>query len=134
LATLLYVDDHPERLQVLCARLELLGYEVFTASNGPYALEIFSKKRIDLVVVDYYMQGMGGDLVAVEMKRLRPDVPIIIFSGAFNLPEMVIALVDGFVFTGEEPERLVSKITELLPLPRARKKKKPGQGSTMGAA
>lgn len=122
MANLLYVDDNPQHLQALQNRLELMGYRVLTARNGAEALEIFSRKRISLAVVDYYMQGMGGDMVAVEMKKLRPDVPIIIFSGVFTLPEMVIALVDGFVFTGEEPEKLVNKIRELVP-PGKRKRK-----------
>lgn len=127
MVNLLYVDDNPRRLQALQKRLELMGYRVLTARNGIEALEIFSRKRISLAVVDYYMQGMGGDMVAVEMKKLRPDVPIIIFSGVFTLPEMVIALVDGFVFTGEEPDRLVNKIKQLVPPGRRRRKMAPGE-------
>jgi DNA-binding NtrC family response regulator len=67
-----------------------------------------------MAVVDYYMEDMGGDVVAVEMKRAKSDVPIIIFSGSFTLSEMVIALVDGFVYTGEDPEKLLDKIAQLL--------------------
>jgi len=48
------------------------------------------------------------------MKRLQPFVPIIIFSGTFTLPEMVMAYVDGFVSTSDEPEVLVEKVSELL--------------------
>jgi DNA-binding NtrC family response regulator len=128
------VDDNSLRLQALQARLELLGYEVLTANHGADALEIFTKRHVDLAVVDYYMHGMGGDIVALEMKRLRPDVPIIIFSGAFTLPEMVIALVDGFVFTGNGPENLIAKITQLLPQRRQIRKRKTGQDSAKGAA
>jgi CheY-like chemotaxis protein len=126
------VDDNPQHLQTLQERLELIGYRVLTARNGAEALEIFSRKRVHLAVVDYYMHGMSGDMVAVEMKRLRPDVPIIIFSGSFTLPEMVIALVDGFVFTGEEPDKLVNKIKELVP--PGRRKRKTVLGGTQGAA
>lgn len=126
------MDDNPQHLQTLQERLELIGYRVLTARNGAEALEIFSRKRVHLAVVDYYMHGMSGDMVAVEMKRLRPDVPIIIFSGSFTLPEMVIALVDGFVFTGEEPDKLVNKIKELVP--PGRRKRKTVLGGTQGAA
>ena len=66
-------------------RLKLLGYEVLTATNGADGLELFAEKNVNLAVVDYYMHGMGGDSVALEMKRLCPDVPIIIFSGMFTL-------------------------------------------------
>lgn len=134
MATLLYVDDNSLRLQALRGRLEHLGYEVLAANDGGDALEIFATRSVDLAVVDYYMHGLGGDLVALEMKRLRPDVPILIFSGAFTLPEMVIAFVDGFVFTGHGPERLLEKITELVPPHRRIGKSKTDQESAKGAA
>src|SRR6476660_753845 len=111
---LLYVDDKPDRLAVMKARLERLGYSVELALNGREALRIFQQKPIDLAIVDYYMPGMNGDVVAMEMKRLQPFVPIIIFSGTFTLPEMVMAYVDGFVSTSDEPEVLVEKVSELL--------------------
>lgn len=114
LATVLYVDDNLQRLEAMAARLKLAGYQVFAAHNGSAALEIFTKQHIDLAVVDYYMPGMGGDIVALEMKKLRSHVPIIVFSGTFTLPELVIALVDGFVHVGEDPERLINKIEEIL--------------------
>ncbi len=96
------------------ARLRLLGYKVLTASNGVDALKLFTENYIDLAVVDYYMPGMNGDLVALEMKTLRPGVPVIIFSGVFTLAEMVIAYVDGFVSTSDDPDALVRKISEIL--------------------
>jgi CheY-like chemotaxis protein len=111
---LLYVDDHPERLVVLKAVLESTGYEVFTASTGLQGLELFLAESIDLVVLDYYMPSMDGGAVATKMRRLRPNVPIIIFSGALTMPELVIAMVDGFISTSEEPEMLLEKIAELL--------------------
>lgn len=113
--TLLYVDDNELRTEALAARLRALGYEVFTACDGTHALPIFSSRNIDLAVVDYYMPGMSGDLLAMEMKNRKPSVPIIIFSGSFTLAEMVIAFVDGFVSTSDDPEALINKIAELLP-------------------
>jgi DNA-binding NtrC family response regulator len=112
--TLLYVDDNLQRLEVMNARLRLLGYKVFTATNGTDALKLFTENYVDLAVVDYYMPGMSGDLVTLEMKTLRPTVPVIIFSGAFTLAEMVIAYVDGFVSTSDDPDALVKKISEIL--------------------
>ena len=112
--TLLYVDDNLQRLEVMNARLRLLGYKVLTASNGVDALKLFTENYIDLAVVDYYMPGMNGDLVALEMKRVRPGVPVIIFSGVFTLAEMVIAYVDGFVSTSDDPDALIRKIAEVL--------------------
>ena len=115
MATLLYVDDDSRRLQLLPARLELLGYEVLAANNGAEALEIFRNRRVDLAIVDYYMPGMGGDIVALEMKRTRPDVAVIIFSGTFTLREMVLAFVDAFISTADGTDVLIRRIGELVP-------------------
>jgi CheY-like chemotaxis protein len=112
--TLLYVDDQPERLVVLKAVLESTGYQVLTADSALKGLELFLAEPIDLVVLDYYMPSMDGGAVATKMRRLRPNVPIIIFSGALTLPELVIAMVDGFISTSEEPEMLLEKIASLL--------------------
>lgn len=119
--TLIYVDDDLLHLETMEARLRLLGYNVLIARNGAEALEMFAAHPIDLAIVDYYMPGMNGDFVAIEMKSRRPEVPVIIFSGAFTLSEMVIALVDGFVSTSNEPEALLNKIAEVLqPIRKAR--------------
>jgi len=129
----LYVDDDSCRLQVLPARLELLGYEVLTANNGASALEIFKKRRVDLAVVDYYMPGMGGDIVTLEMKRIRPDVPVIIFSGTFTMRELVIAFVDAFISTADGTDSLISKIAEILRRRRLRRSRRASQNRTSAA-
>ena len=112
--TLLYVDDNELRLEVMTTRLRLLGYQVLSATNGKDALETFSHNHIDLAILDYYMPGMNADMLAMEMKNRRTEVPIIIFSGVFTLSEMVIALVEGFVSTSDEPDALLNKIAEVL--------------------
>ena len=101
--TLLYVDDDARRREVMEERLRQLGYRVITASHGTDALDKFNAEVIDLAIVDYYMPGMCGDLVAMEMKSRKPSVPVIIFSGTFTLSEMVLAFVDGFISTSDEP-------------------------------
>ena len=60
---------------------------------------------------------IARDFAAREMRRMRPVVPIIIFSGALTLPDRVMAMIDGFVSTSEEPEVLLRAIDQLLPHP-----------------
>jgi CheY-like chemotaxis protein len=112
--TLLYVDDNDLRLEVMTTRLRLLGYHVLSAANGEQAIAVFASNHVDLAIVDYYMPGMTGDMVAIEMKNRKPLVPVIIFSSVFTLSEMVIALVDGFVSTSDDPDSLLEKISEIL--------------------
>lgn len=119
--TLLYVDDDAPRREVMEERLRQLGYRVITASHGTDALDKFDAQVIDLAIVDYYMPGMCGDLVAMEMKSRKPNVPVIIFSGTFTLSEMVLAFVDGFISTSDEPATLVDKVAEVLAPRRAQR-------------
>jgi DNA-binding NtrC family response regulator len=118
-ATILYVEDKHERLATLKAILQQLGYNVLTADNGRDALELFQNNPVQLAIVDYRMPGMMGDVVAHEIKRRDPNLPVIIFSGVLSLPERVMAMVDGFISTSEEPDSLLDKIAELLPVSRA---------------
>ena len=119
--TLLYVDDDARRREVMEARLRQLGYRVITANHGTDALEKFDAQAVDLAIVDYYMPGMCGDLVAMEMKSRKPNIPVIIFSGTFTLSEMVLAFVDGFISTSDEPGALVDKVAEVLTPRRAQR-------------
>ena len=111
---LLYVDDDARRREVMEERLRQLGYRVVTASNGTDALVTFEAEDFDLAILDYYMPGMCGDLVAMQMKSKKPNIPVIIFSGTFTLSEMVVAFVDGFISTSDEPDTLMDKIAEVL--------------------
>jgi len=60
------------------------------------------------------MPEMNGQQVAVEMKRRRPYVPIIMASAYMDLPESALASVDSFLTKGEGPERLLKRMDELL--------------------
>lgn len=112
---LLYVDDKSERLALLKSVLEANGYDVITALTGQDGLREFLTHKIQLVILDYYMPSMNGGAVALEMRQLRSDIPIIIFSGALSLPDRIMAVIDGFINTSEEPEVLLKKIAELVP-------------------
>ncbi|HEV2113804.1 MAG TPA: response regulator, partial [Terriglobales bacterium] len=101
------------------AFLQRKGYEVLTAASGREAIELFQDPSIELAVIDYYMPEENGDVVARRIKALRPSLPVLIFSGSLSLPDRVMARVDGFVSTSEDPELLLEKIGELLPIRRA---------------
>lgn len=110
----LCVDDETGGLAVRKQVLETRGYRVFTAENGPDALDIFSSEPIDLVVLDYKMPGMNGDVVAETMKGLKPSVPILMLSAYVDLPQETLALVDMYLTKGEGPLRMLETVAELL--------------------
>jgi CheY-like chemotaxis protein len=80
---ILLVDDEPSLIDVGRQLLEKQGYRVSTAAGSMSALEIFrhSPKDVDLVLTDMTMPDMTGDKLAVEMLKIRPDLPIILATG-----------------------------------------------------
>ena len=96
-AVVLCIDDNEDVLECEKSFLESFGYMVLTAPNGGRGLELASMHPVDVVVVDYYMPGMNGHEVAIAMRRVRPQAPIILLTAAVDVPEHIMDLVDGFV-------------------------------------
>jgi CheY-like chemotaxis protein len=111
---ILCVDDETTGLSVRKLTLESQGYRVVTAENGPDSLAIFSAEPIDLVVLDYKMPGMNGDVVAQMMKQLKPFIPILMLSAYVDLPNETLALVDRYLTKGEGPLTMLKAVAELL--------------------
>ncbi len=112
--TLLCVDDNQTSLKICKIILEDFGYKVLTASSGREGLEVFASNAIDAVILDYQMPEMNGELVAAEMKRTNPQVPILMLSGWASLPESAFVLVDEFVTKGDPVEFLLLAVQQVL--------------------
>ncbi|PIE60315.1 MAG: hypothetical protein CSA31_02675 [Desulfobulbus propionicus] len=80
---ILIVDDEVEILSLGHVVLEDLGYQVVTKTNGMDALQEFSKQPdfFDAVITDITMPQMSGDKLAIELLRIRPEIPIIACTG-----------------------------------------------------
>ena len=79
----LVIDDEPA-VRTLCqAALERLGFSVDLASDGDVGLAQFEEdpRAYALVLVDLSMPRLGGVETYVGMRRLRPDVPVVLMSG-----------------------------------------------------
>ena len=119
--TLLCVDDNQNSLKICKIILEDIGYKVLTASGAREGLEVFASSAIDAVILDYQMPEMNGELVAAEMKRTKPRVPILMLSGWGSLPESALLLVDEFVAKGDPVEFMLLAIQQLLSRSKKRK-------------
>ena len=65
---ILCVDDEFNGLEGRKMLLEDAGYKVLVATTGADALQLFASHPVDLVLLDYHMPGMNGDVVAEHMK------------------------------------------------------------------
>ena len=80
--TALLVDDEETVRGIGREMLQELGFEVLTASDGREAVELFkSSGAISLVVLDLTMPHMDGEQCFRELRRLNPDVQVIMSSG-----------------------------------------------------
>ena len=81
--TILVIDDEEMILDVTKELLENLGYRVITAKSGEEAVEIYRSKtgRIDLLLLDMVMPGMGGREAFARLKAFDPGVKVILSSG-----------------------------------------------------
>lgn len=81
--TILLVEDEETILQVAQSMMEMLGLTVETARNGMEALDLFRDhpQRYRVVVTDIGMPVMDGYALFRELKKLKPELPIIISSG-----------------------------------------------------
>lgn len=81
MARILLVDDEEIVLQMFEAVLQLDHHEVTTASDGNAALEAVANGTFDLVVTDIVMPDKEGIETILDMRKLRPTLPIIAMSG-----------------------------------------------------
>ena len=77
---ILWVDDEIDLLQPYIIYLNGKGYEVATATNGRDALDIVEIAIPDIVFLDENMPGLTGLETLQEIKRLRPEVPVVMIT------------------------------------------------------
>jgi CheY-like chemotaxis protein len=113
-ATILCVDDHWNGLIGRKMLLEENGYKVLHAIDGLGGISLFAALPVDAVILDYQMPGINGSVIAAEMKRLKPNVPILLLSAYGPLPERKLKFVDRFLSKSQPPAILLSTLKELL--------------------
>ena len=80
MSRILWVDDEIDLLQPYIIYLNGKGYEVATASNGEDALDALDNAVPDIVFLDENMPGMTGLETLQEIKRLHPEVPVVMIT------------------------------------------------------
>jgi CheY-like chemotaxis protein len=61
--------------------LEEVGHKIVAVTSGTEALDLFAKQKFDLVVTDYKMPRMDGLELIARLRRLSPELPIVMVSG-----------------------------------------------------
>ncbi len=107
-STLLVVDDEANQRSLSKSLLTQLGYKVLTAGNGREATEVYkgNKNNIDLIILDLIMPDMSGKEAFEEMKRINPNVKVILMSGYSQNGKAEEAINLGAIDFLQKPFRL----------------------------
>ena len=117
---ILVIDDEPSVLDVLRKILQLEGYEVITAANGEEGLELFRQISCDLVITDMVMPAKDGLQTILDLRKEKPDLPVIAMSGGGTISKERYLVVAGYldrVITIPKPfsvESITEAVTKLL--------------------
>ncbi|MBF0235706.1 MAG: response regulator, partial [Desulfamplus sp.] len=115
----LLVDDKVPLITLQKNMLERLGYHVTSRSSSIEALEAFRSNpdKFDLVITDMAMPNMSGDKLAVELIKIRPDIPVLLCTGFSTIMSEDKALamgIKGFLMKPVSIGDLGKKIRDVL--------------------
>ncbi|MFO7715119.1 sigma-54-dependent transcriptional regulator [Desulfosarcina sp.] len=80
----LLVDDEEKLLHSIAQRLKVLGFDPITATNGTAAIEIATKNKIDMAIVDLQMPDMNGLVTITKLKEIKPGLKTVLLTGHGN--------------------------------------------------
>ncbi|HEV2402113.1 MAG TPA: response regulator [Candidatus Sulfotelmatobacter sp.] len=91
--TLLCIHRNPAQLSLL----EENGYELVTATNGSEGLRLLMTRPVDAIVIEYHLGLLDGAVVASEIKKAKPQIPIVMLADHLELPDGALKSVDALV-------------------------------------
>ncbi|MBI4477991.1 MAG: response regulator transcription factor [Acidobacteria bacterium] len=127
---ILLVEDEPGIVLTLTDRLSRDGYTVLSATDGDRGLELASKDRFDLIVLDVGLPGKNGFDVCRELRERGVMTPVIMLTARGQVVDKVVGLklgADDYVTKPFEMAELIARIEARL------RRAKPAGGVTRDA-
>lgn len=98
---ILCVENEPEQLAVLTCMLEGIGYDVVPATSRGQAIDLLTGQAVDGVLVEYNLPDETGTDLRAELKRIQPDVPVLLFEGIGRQTPFMVRFFDAYLRNGE---------------------------------
>ncbi|MDA3958589.1 transporter substrate-binding domain-containing protein [Oceanispirochaeta sp.] len=125
---ILIVDDEKSVVEITKQCVEKLGYEATGKTSSREALELFQSRpnSFDLIITDQTMPDLTGENLAIEIMKIRPDIPVILctgFSTKMNQEKAKMIGIRGFLmkpFNMKELSITIRKILDQGPSPTDR--------------
>lgn len=110
--TILLAEDEAPLRNLLRRALESRGYNVHAATDGLEALAIGQERlsKLDLLVADIRMPGIDGTELARRLKKLRPDLKVLLMSGYSEEHDVE----EPFLRKPFRPPALLARVRQLL--------------------
>ncbi|RUS48908.1 response regulator transcription factor [Cohnella sp. AR92] len=108
-------DAHIRKLMTLYLRNE--GFDTVEAADGTQALSVMEKSPVDIVILDIMMPHMDGWELCVEIRRLYPDIPLLMVTAIGEAGQKVRGFqlgTDDYVTKPFDPAELVMRVKALL--------------------
>lgn len=108
---ILCIDDSESQLWLRTQVLEKDGYSVLSATTAEKALHLLRNNPVSVIVSDHMLGGMTGTELAAECKKIKPKVPVVLYSGA---PPSTMRNVDCFILKGQPTSEFLTIIRDLV--------------------
>ena len=116
---ILIVDDDNELREAIVDTLMITGYECLEAKGGEEALEILTRKKVDMVISDIQMGGMDGHTLLNSIHERFPQMPVLLMTAYANIDGAVRAMRDGaidYLAKPFAPEVLLNQVSRYVPV------------------
>ncbi len=113
-ASILVVDDEPIERQTMTDILKLEGYNVASVASGEAAIEFLRLNTVDLVILDLRMHGMSGLETAKVIRRVSPDVELILLTAHGSMETAIEALrqrVHDYLLKPASPAQVLESVS-----------------------
>ncbi|MCF8373876.1 MAG: sigma-54 dependent transcriptional regulator [Bacteroidales bacterium] len=93
--SILLIDDEPAQITSIKAFLKRRNFTVYSALSGEAGLDIVRTKHIDLVFSDFRMPDLSGKEVLSSIKKINPNIPVVIITAFSDTKDAVAVMKDG---------------------------------------
>jgi CheY-like chemotaxis protein len=113
--SVLCIGNDPVNLNLRCSLLKQHGWRVLSSGNGHEGIFRFGQEVVNAVVVDLNDDGTEAALIIGELKRLRPDVPVILVKDENMLAPGATQQTSAVILKSQEAVDLIKALEAALP-------------------
>ncbi len=120
MSTVLLAEDDPAIAEPLSRALQREGYQVEVVADGPTALDVTTRQRVDVLVLDLGLPGMDGLEVCRRLRASGAEVPVLMLTARTDEVDFVVGLDAGADDYVAKPFRLAELLARIRALLRRR--------------